>query len=66
MANITPNGTPAGGFPLRLSTQTDNGTVVTVTFPTSAAVNPGNAAAEAAFKQMRVALAAGGHGVAAT
>jgi len=38
MATVTPNATPKGGFPLVLSTAKADGDVVTVTFPSSSAV----------------------------
>lgn len=59
MAVLTPFATPAGGFPLRLSTQRSDGSNAVVTFPTSAGVNPNDAPAEAEFKKV-VLLNAGG------
>ncbi len=66
MANVTPHATPAGGFPLKLTTQKRDGTVVSVTFPTSSAVDPADAAAEVEFKKMRVLTAGGTYAAAAS
>jgi hypothetical protein len=66
VANVTPHATPAGGFPLVLTTFKSSGAKTTITFPTASAINPADAEAEALYKSMRVLTAGGTFGSAAS